>query len=332
MRLDARHLPNFISISAESLRMSFHDRASRGICYDQKLRRRSMAFFGPRRTDVSSINAKTPGYVVSNWRDPISDRKTGLKRVSLPRIKQNFSSPPGMSKLPYELLDQIVRELCGREIANMRLVCTDWELASRPFFAHFYLHKLLLWMAGSQLLFFKQLALKFGPYMKSVYIASDHFTISGLFPAIKNYHLYCKSRNLGPIHTSYLSLNTKKLFNMKQSLHWKHCSHTCTRSLFISWVAYSFSQTWLRLTHQDRRLLSELIALLPPSCEVEVVDLSYHGEELRHNVAKYGRAAPGFTFEMALFNTQALETYDAETLTRDVEYEMYLRQLLLNVS
>lgn len=288
-------------------------------------------FFLPRRLDWKTVPLKTPGYPLSNWRHPAIGWQARLIRLLTPWRKQNPSTPPGMSKLPYELKDQIFRELCGREISSTRLVCKDWEHASRPFFAQLYLQKSLLWMTESQLRFIRQLALKFGPYMKHIYIASDRFTVPGLLSAIRNYRHYCTSQTPGPAHTAYLSLNTKKSSNSDICQHWKHCNHARTFHFFAVWLRSSFSQNWLRFTGRDRRLLAELAASLSTGTELDIVNLCYDGQELNHNVTAYGRAAPRFPFEIALFNSRTLATCDAETLTTDVEYEMHLRQVLLNV-
>lgn len=47
---------------------------------------------------------------------------------------QSRKQPVGISKLPPEILELVFRQLCGREMGSMRLVCTEWEQTTRPFF------------------------------------------------------------------------------------------------------------------------------------------------------------------------------------------------------
>lgn len=288
-------------------------------------------FFAPRRTDWESSTPKAHGVFAPDWSDPAPGWKTQVRRYLLPKIKQDSSSPPGMSKLPYELLVTIYQELCGFEIASTRLVCTDWELASRPFFAQQFLRKILLSVSVPQLRVVQRLADKFGPYIENVYISSDRFTILGLRTAIRNYRTYCLSSNFDTRHTAYLSLSAKRRSKAQGCHYWKYCNHLRAMNFFLTWFGYSVSQTWLRVTGLDLRLLSAIAAQLREMTEIQVVNLMYDGQELDRNLRSYGRAASIFPFEMALFNTQTLATCDSMPVTRDIEYELYLRNLLLNI-
>ena len=99
------------------------------------------SFFTPRlahhKPEYNLVPA-TPGSPIADWRScpkTAPTRATRLRNHLLPKRRQiRPSSPLGLSKLPYELLAQIFNDLTGREIAAVRLVCTEWELATRAFF------------------------------------------------------------------------------------------------------------------------------------------------------------------------------------------------------
>ena len=94
-------------------------------------------FFKPRlahhKPEYNLWIPKTPGSPVADWRNLKPTRVTKLRRSLLPHWRQNRPSPSGLSKLPYELLEPIFNDLCGHEILAARLVCTEWEKASRLF-------------------------------------------------------------------------------------------------------------------------------------------------------------------------------------------------------
>ncbi|TKA69861.1 hypothetical protein B0A55_08925 [Friedmanniomyces simplex] len=95
------------------------------------------SFFKPRLAHHKPeyvLTPTTPGSPVADWRTPRHTLVTRLRRALFPNIRQGRASPLGLSKLPYELLHPIFDHLCGREMAATRLVCREWELASRRFF------------------------------------------------------------------------------------------------------------------------------------------------------------------------------------------------------
>lgn len=145
------------------------------------------AVFRPRLVHFRSQYEQTPGIVVSDWTViELSWTQTILRRA-LYRTRQGCPSPLGMSKLPFELLEVFFGKLCGKEVHAVRLTRTEWERASRPFFAERHLRRSLFWLTPFDLRRLKRLAAKFGPYVRNVYIATDQFTVSGVWQVWLNY-------------------------------------------------------------------------------------------------------------------------------------------------
>nr|POE79558.1 hypothetical protein CFP56_07623 [Quercus suber] len=288
------------------------------------------AFFSPRRVYWKTNTLEISSRYTPDWKKTFPDWRTTVWRFLLPKTRQGRSSPAGLSSLPYELLASIFRRLCGFEIASVRLVCTDWEYVSRPFFAQQFGQKILSLVSGPQLRFTQRLVVKFGPYIKTIFISSDRYTVLGLKLAVRNYRTYCRCKDYGPPHTAYLSLSAKGGSKSESCIYWKYCSHTRALRYLIAWLGYSFSQSWLRMTGRDVQLLSAIAAQLPATAEIHIVNLLYDGAELDNNARVYGRAAPSFAYESALFNAQNLAMCQSASITTDVKYEMYLRNLVLN--
>lgn len=95
------------------------------------------AFFNPRlahhKPEYLAIPTR-PGSPVADWRSPNPRTTTKLRHTLLRNLWSSTFSPLGLSKLPQELLEPIFDDLCGREIMAVRLVCKEWEVASRAFF------------------------------------------------------------------------------------------------------------------------------------------------------------------------------------------------------
>ena len=149
--------------------------------------RRATAFFRSRLVHFRSQYVQTPGLFLADWREEKLSWTQTVLRYLLYNVRHGKPSPLGMSKLPFELLDMIFRVLCGKEVHAVRLVCRDWEVASRPFFAERHLKRSLFWLTVADLVRLESLARRFGPYMLEIYIATDHFTISGLQQVWRKY-------------------------------------------------------------------------------------------------------------------------------------------------
>lgn len=239
-----------------------------------------------------------------------------------------------MSKLPFELLDMIFTELCGREVHAVRLVCTGWERASRPFFAERHLQRSLFWLTGADCRHLESLVRRFGPYIGTVYIAPDHFTFSGLRQVWRNYTSHRDYLDslveaidergadalLNPTDpgegdaeevTPLLGSVTQPLRNRSKhgSEYFRH-AYQQRRPLspwnFLRLWAFLWqflcnvlTQTWMRVTGLDGRRLTRIAQMMPRG-RLEAVRISYAAEELIANEVMYGRAAPGFASELAL--------------------------------
>lgn len=291
-------------------------------------------FFFPRLVHFRSQYEQTPGLVRSDWREPKLSWTQKILRLLLCKVRQGTSSPPGMSKLPFELLDMIFRELCGKEVHAVRLICSEWEVASRPFFAERHLRPSLFWLTPSDLKRLEDLARRFGPYMRDMHIATDHFTISGLLQVWRNYKA----------HTSYIdqlaeaviqdgkqtllrrqstgedeNSSTLVLGSVHQALRdtghprnqyfrhayqqrhpispWKHRKHHTTFARYF--LGGILTQAWMRLTGSDRRRLARIATMMPQG-RLVAARLSYTAEKLNQNELVFGRASPGFATKLAL--------------------------------
>lgn len=276
---------------------------------------------------------QTPGPTIADWTSPRLSWKQKVLRLLLYKVRQETPSPPGMSKLPIELLDMIFGELCGREVHAVRLVCTDWELAGRPFFADWRLKRSLFWVASADLRRLDGLASRFGPYMREVYIATDHFTMPGLWRVRMNYKNPTgyldgiddsasssgRKTSLGPVSRMDPDDSAMPLLGrVRQPLadldepsgQYLRQAYRQRRSLspwrFLSIWAFVWTficglmaQVLMRTTGQDRRRLAR-IAEMMPSGRLVAVDVSYRSEQLNVNEQKYGRASPAFPAELAL--------------------------------
>ena len=167
-------------------------RCSPAIAMPRTRRRSGIVQFGrPRLLDYDRHREQVPGrYPVSVWRNPKATLRKRVSDAIFPKKKQSPSSSAGFGKLPNEVLNAIFYGLCGREIHSIRLVSSEWEVASRPFFAARHLSRSVFWLTSSNLDMLDSLSRKFGPYMHNLFIAADHFAISGLVRAWKQYMKY----------------------------------------------------------------------------------------------------------------------------------------------
>ena len=303
-------------------------------------------FFHPRLVHFRSQYEQLPGLVLADWRQPKLSWKQKVLRCIFYKIKQGRSSPLGMSKLPYELLHMIFRELCGKEVLAVRLVCTGWERASRTSFAERHLKRSLFWLTGSDLSRLERLARRFGPHIGTMYIATDHFTIAGLCQVWRNYTQHrdylnnlAKSvsdhgsvallkrpnpaaqeaqtppRRIGsivhPLHDQGKpgAEYFRHAYQQRQPLSpWKHLRRY---SFLWHYFCNIITQTWLRLTGQGRRRVAR-IADMMLNGRLEAVKLSYAGERLNQNLYVYGRPSPGFGAELALLGGKGDGLFDVE--------------------
>jgi hypothetical protein len=147
---------------------------------------KSRSFWAPRllhHWDNHDLPPPAPGRPpVSDWRNPHSSTTARIRRQLVPRCRQSHPSPRGLSKLPYEVLQVIFDDLCGREISACRLVCVEWESTSRPFFALHYLavETLLMWLIRPHL----RILERFGPWIRRVDFATDAFAFRGLISVV----------------------------------------------------------------------------------------------------------------------------------------------------
>ena len=231
------------------------------------------------------------------------------------------SSRPGLELLPFELLMLIFDDLNGQDIRSVRLVNKEWELASRPSFALGHLSRSVFWLTSSGLNELEQLSSKFGPYMRTILIANDHFTISGFFRVFKRYWrdrrtVVKRSRynkQLGrTIHTSYTILDIKSQHLAQYFKYHRWYDHGGERGIapfFWRYFRNIVSQYWLRISGRD---VSRLAAVMDgmPRCEAKVVSLSYEIGKLQTNARHYGKPAPKHAFELALLYAKEHEGAD----------------------
>ena len=281
-------------------------------------------FFNPRIVDfrgVRSRDDRLPHALVSNWQDPKPRAKERLLRVCHFRTKQRSSSPLGLSKLPYELLDPIYHDLCGQEIAAMRLVCSEWELASRAFFAAIHLERSVFWLTHSNLRMLERLTERFGSYMQNIYVATDHFTIPGLVQAFRQFLRYRYSHVVArhydfEEHThdrgpkSVLEIKAHYLGQWFKQQEWHtYCDTKGSARFFWHFTRHIVSQAYLRRSRADLKRLTNAVGRLR-NCDVNVVSLSYEPGQLNINAYAYGKPAPEHAFELALFCSHSYGTFD----------------------
>lgn len=303
-------------------------------------------FFHPRLVHFRSQYEQSPGLVLADWRERRTSWAQKTLRCVFYKVRQGRPSPLGMSKLPFELLDMIFRELCGKEVLAVRLVCSDWEKASRPFFAERHLRRSLFWLIGSDLRRLENFARRLGPHLGTMYIATDHFTIAGLRQVLRNYarhrdylhDLASAVSDHGPpallrranpddeeaeTQTSRLGFLARPLrdqgklgaeyfrhaYQQRRPLSpWKHLR---LHSFLWHYLCNIVSQTWLRLTGHDRRWLAKISEMMPHG-RLEAAKVSYGAERLNGNVYVHGRPSPGFAAELALLCGKGEGLFDKE--------------------
>jgi len=219
--------------------------------------------------------------------------------------RQGGPSPAGLSKLPYELLCIVFHDLCGKETLAVRAVCTEWELASRPFFAERYLSRSLFWLTPAGLDQLEAFAYRFAPYMHQIFISTDCFTLTGLCRCLRR-HLRCvwvqqAPTWLKPKRTSSNLLYFSRRYLMDYRLPGDRAR---TRHFCVEYARTLISQLWLRWTGDDRVRLCEIVKLLSPQAEVHVAEVGYAPHQLSNNIELYGRAAPRHALKFALFGAK----------------------------
>ena len=257
----------------------------------------------------SCIYGRTP---IGTWNDPKPNLKHTILRSLSAQKRQGPPSPPGFGKLPYELLETIFHRLCGKEVAAVRLVSTEWEAASRPFFASLHLAKSVFWITSSQLDLLELLVQRFGEFMQELYIAADSFTISGISRAMKRYLKYRYSHVVASRYSeeaggcreyskSILAIRTTYIGQWFKKNEWHtYCDKANSRRFFWYYAVSILSQSYLRLSGKDVTRLASVLDRLP-NCRIKVLNLSYEAYKLTTNVQAYGRAAPAHAFEMASY-------------------------------
>ena len=259
------------------------------------------SFYKPRLVHFRSQYEPVPGRPpIEPWHDRKPSVKQRLVRWIFFRRKQAASSALGLSKLPYELLDRIFRNLCGREICSVRRVCVEWEVASRAFFAAQCTSRSVFWLTYSSLRMLDDLSRKFGPYMSNIYIATDHVTIAGLVKALLAYH----SRAVQDVRGHYFQQWSK----LKGGSTIHHDSSQ-TRRFVWQYACNIVSQWYLGLLGRDITLLARTLDRAPRS-DVQVVILTYEPEQLNENARTYGMAAPGYAFQLALYCSGQRQQHD----------------------
>jgi hypothetical protein len=145
--------------------------------------------------------------------------------------------------------------------------------------------------------------------MKTVYIASDCFTVIGFVEILKQYlHDRRKTRKYNVklqkmIPTSYSVLDVK-IHHLRQYFkhqRWPRSLNDCGNARFFwHYICNIFSQWWLRISRRDVTMLAAVLGRVP-HCDVKVVTVSYEIGKLQTNALLYGKPAPDHAFELALF-------------------------------
>ena len=245
------------------------------------------------------------------WSDPRPDFRQRLVRAVLGKKRQGRPSPAGLGQLPFELLDLIFKKLCGREIHSVRLVSSEWEVASRPFFAASLLSRSVFWLTSSSLNMLDSLSCKFGPYIGIVYIAVDHFTLSGLARALKQYlryrywpHLAARYdlNEVEPSLSKFVLEDKSRYIGQwfRQDQWHTYWNRYQTMRFFWSYLCNIISQACLYWSKRDL-VRMERILIRMPACDIKAVSLDYEPEQLVTNAHKYGKPAPEHGFELALY-------------------------------
>ena len=290
---------------------------------------------------------------VTNWKDPPPKMKDRLAKVIFSRKRQADASPLGLSLLPIELLDLIFKKFCGKELHCVRLVSSEWELASRPFFAAKYLTRSVFWLTSSGVDMLEHLSRKFGPYMQKLFIAADNFTINGLWRALTQYLRY----RFVPIETaeaesifrpqfapivvdfifrprlsptvSYLKYQTLERWCRNEVWH-VYCDKRQSAMFLRRYACNIVSQCWLRWLRKDVSRLAPILEQLP-QCGVHVVNVRYEPDKLANNTEAYGKPAPEHALELALYcsgNRRVSDAKYSRHVERVVEKALKRRKLV----
>ena len=226
-----------------------------------------------------------------------------------------METPHGIEVLPLELANLVLIWLSAQDLRSARLVNRNWEDLTRPFFAAKHLSRSVFWLTSSSLSDLEQLSQKFGPWMRTIYITTDRFTIFGLIRLFRQYWhdsrtVFTRSRYDNKldctVYTRYTILDIKvphlRKYFMAKGWHCPVGSHANAR-FFGCYICNIFSQTWLRLSSGDTRALTRLACQIP-QCEIKVVTLSYEIGQLSDNSQQYGKPAPEHAYELALYSRE----------------------------
>lgn len=241
--------------------------------------------------------------------------------------------------LPFELVTLIFQNLSSQDLRCARLVSRNWEASSRPCFASKHFSRTIFWLTSSGLRDLDQISRKFGPYMKTIYIASDRFTVIGFVAIFKQYlhdrrktYTYnSERRKMEPTSCSVLDVKTHHLTQYFKHQRWPYsCNDRRITRFFLDYFSNIFSQWWLRASRRDVARLAAVLERVP-QCDVKVVTVSYEIGKLQSNALLYGKPAPEHAFELALFLAGRKVDGDAGYLAhaeRVVEEAFERRQIL----
>lgn len=285
-------------------------------------------FFRSRLVHIHEGYEQRPGLVLADWRSGRYSHTQRAFRFLLSKVRQGKSTPLGLSKLPTELLDMIFRELCGREVHAARMVCREWETASRPYFAELHLRQSLFWLTGSDLRRLEGIATRFGPHMYFISIATDCFKFSGVWRMWRNYRRYaistaergspgflCDDKGSGPQYF-------RQAYRQDQPLSpWRYLR---LRTFLWCCLCHATSQTALCITGGDQRRLARIMEMVPHGT-LQAAALIYEAEQLNANEYKYGRASPAFAMELALLCGQS-------GVLNDVAYEQHVGSIVMEMT
>lgn len=194
------------------------------------------------------------------------------------------------------------------ELCAVRLVSRDWELASRSFFASKYISRPICWLTSSGLWELEQIPPRFWPHIQTIYVASTCFTLFGLrsmfMQHLHDKRTFIKSRNrTNRVSGSLLAIKALHLGRVFTHYGWRHLNGRLqTMNFFWYYLRNIFWQRWLRISGSDVARLANVLEKMP-NCNIEVVDVGYGVGDLFANDRNYGKPAPAYAFELALYSS-----------------------------
>lgn len=248
------------------------------------------------------------------------------------KIRQSGPGPPGLSLLPYELLDCIFASLTGREISAARLACREWEVVCRPFWAAEWLHGMSLWLTSGHVARLEQLASRLGQHMNGVHVVPIHFTMRGMRELWSRYRLFLGASSPGRTRQTRLlggqsydgcfGQDRFESLYMGPTIIRRHTNGIGRNCTPVEWGVYHdrararrfmlaygrgiVTQSWLMW--RRRQTVERLAAVNErlESCNVQIKVMDFSPSRLNRNRFEIGRAAPEWPTELALFCSSSM--------------------------